>query len=179
LPPINNFFNKFKLNNKMKVISKLLMCALVLSVFAGCSKDDEEKDLPLEGVAGNYKGTITVQGKSPVTGENVDPIPDAVIVITYDAGKKSATLSVNDLLGVGSGVSATATCTVKSTKDNYSLDGSGTASVPTAAAPMQLLVFIANSNIDKAGNADINITVPLSETDTTNVLLVNVKGKKQ
>jgi hypothetical protein len=176
----------------MKVLSKLLMFTLVLSVFVGCKKDDENKDekLPIEGVAGTYKGDIIVN--IPTLG--ADTIDDVFIVITHSSGN-NVSLSVSGAI-LGSASDITATCAVKSTKDSYSLSGS--TNVPSVTIPgleeilkplvpagtvipssISLNVTVKdNSTIDKAGNATINIDAS-NENFSAFVITIKFEGKKQ
>jgi hypothetical protein len=164
----------------MKVISKLLMFALVLSVFAGCSKDDEEKNLPIKDVAGTYKGDLTVL---PIE-EN--PITDVYIEIKYIS---DSTVQIN--IPASSipviPIPISATCTVKSDKEKYSLSGEVTITLPVMG---DLLVVVVNtSSINKSGEAILNMrtTIPVADSSSTvdnpiyNPISITIdfKGKKQ
>jgi hypothetical protein len=127
----------------MKVISKLLMFTLVLSVFAGCKKDD----LPIADVAGTYVGTLTVSIET-------DPIENVSIEIMYVSGN---TAKINIPEGSISVVpiSISASCTVTSSSDKYSLSGEPTITIPDIG---ELKITIDNSSsIDKSGKAVIKM----------------------
>ncbi|MDR1130339.1 MAG: hypothetical protein LBK96_05110 [Prevotellaceae bacterium] len=157
----------------MKMINKLLMIALVSSVFLGCSKDDEDKNLPLAGVSGTYEGAITVAIPSPVTGEAIAPIPTNIL-IAYSSGNNavlSLNLSIPDILPVALPISVT--CAVTSTEDNYSLSGNASIEFPELGT---IGVVIANtSKVDKSGKATIDITATVAEAP----LPVKFEGQKK
>jgi hypothetical protein len=131
----------------MKVISKLLMFALVLSVFTGCKK--EEENLPLEGIAGTYEGTLTVSIEE-------NPIENVSLKITYESGTGA-------IINIPAGsipvvpVAIEAKCTATSDKNKYSL--SGTASVSIPAMGDLSVTISAESNIDKSGKASLKMQV--------------------
>jgi hypothetical protein len=165
----------------MKVISKLLMFTLVLSVFAGCSKDDEEKNLPVKDVEGTYKGDLTVSPIEPA------PIKDVPIEIKYIS---DSTVQINIKEGSISviPVPISATCTVKSDKEKYSLSGKATITLPGMG---DLVVVVANTSSIKSGEAILNMTTTIpvvrpsgeSESDEPTVIMtpikIDFKGKKQ
>jgi hypothetical protein len=161
----------------MKVFSKLFMLTLVLSVFAGCSKDDD--NLPLEGVAGKYGGTITVTGVSPVTGQPIEPMQNVEINIVYNAATKKATLSLNlviaDILGE-TPIPISAPCTVTSTKDSYSL--SGNAEIDLIVLSVSVVVN-SSSAIDKSGKAVIDMLATATVGGNAIPLPIKFEGQKK
>ncbi|MDR2383993.1 MAG: calycin-like domain-containing protein [Prevotellaceae bacterium] len=130
----------------MKVISKLLMFTLVLSVFAGCKKEDE--NLPLKDVAGTYVGTLNVSIEE-------NPIENVSIVVNYNSGNTASIRIPNGSISAVP-VDIDATCNITSDKSKYSLSGTASISIPQMG---ELSVTIANdSYIDKSGKAFFNMT---------------------
>jgi hypothetical protein len=134
----------------MKVISKLLMCALVLSVFAGCSKDkddeekkDEEKKniLPIEGVVGTYLGTFTN-----------NPIQSAIDIKYVSDNTVSINIPANSIPDVNESISIT--CAVTSDKAKYSLSGNATFNIQNDTLSVEITN---NSSIDTLGVIDIKM----------------------
>jgi hypothetical protein len=166
----------------MKIISKLLMLTLLLSVFAGCKKDEDP--LPLKDVAGTYLGTITVK----IIGEDPESIPNIPITITYISGNDVTLNILGALFGLANNI--TAPCTVTSTKDSYSLSGSiDVTDIPIPdpseeeielSEELSLKVTIQNSNIDKSGHAIINMAavIPMQGAEIP-VMTINFDGNKQ
>jgi hypothetical protein len=149
----------------MKVISKLLMFTLILSVFAGCKKDDDEDFT----ISGDYKGTISV-----VMGEANDiEIPDVSLTIqsTTDstASIKIPAGSIPIMLSP-----INVTCSVKSNSDKYSLSSSSTTiTVPDLGA---ISIEIANgSYVTKSGS----IVLILNGEGEGITLNINFTGQKQ
>ncbi|MDR1887269.1 MAG: hypothetical protein LBQ70_05070 [Prevotellaceae bacterium] len=163
----------------MKLFNKLFMMALVLSVFVGCGKDDEQ--LPKE----TYKGTITVVGTlilSDTTSRVVvdTTIANVPITIEYNADKTKATLTIaaGTIPPIADPVKAT--CTVTSTADNYVLSGSTSVSVPILnMGAVSLTVTVSNSTIDKAGHAVLNMTGTGSIGEIPLLLTIGFDGQKQ
>jgi hypothetical protein len=152
----------------MKVFSKLLMLTLVSSVlFAGCSKDE---DLPLEGVAGTYEGTLTVLGGA---------IPNVSITITYSDNKAKLSIPAGSIPIFEAAIEAE--CTVTSDEDKYSISGTVSVSMPVeGSTPILIPVTIENSTISKSGSAIINIKVNLpAEVPPGGTLTAKFEGQKK
>jgi hypothetical protein len=166
----------------MKVFYKLMMFTLLLSVFAGCKKDE---DLPIADVAGTYMGTVsgTMLGQSLLL---QDTLP---ITITYVSGSDVSLSVPGALLRREDAIQAK--CAVTSTKDSYSFSGSTTLEkvalseifpeVPPEAqlpATADLSITVKDSSrIDKSGNADIDINVSVKGANS--LMDIKFKGKKQ
>jgi hypothetical protein len=150
----------------MKVISKLLMFALVLSVFTGCKK--EEENLPLEGIAGTYEGTITLNNPA-------SSIPNVPITIQDVSGNK---VSLNVPGTIFQIEDVKAECTVTSTKDSYSIEGSITLEKITIGEQevAEVKIEVKDSNISASGKAVINM-----EASSGGVSLMTIKfdGQKK
>jgi hypothetical protein len=144
----------------MKMINRLLMIALVSSVFFGCSKDEDPKDdLPKAGISATYRGEFIV---NPQTADAYT-IPNVSIEITYNSGKDSATLKL-DLKSILSNLPTSSpvsvACAITSTKDNYSLSGEKSVAVPEMG---NIGVKVENtSEVDKSGKTTINITATMA-----------------
>ncbi|MDR2027685.1 MAG: hypothetical protein LBQ01_09040 [Prevotellaceae bacterium] len=166
----------------MKVFSKLLMFALVLSAFTfvGC-KDDEkpdekppvEENLPIAGVAATYEGNLIVT--LPVPGALADTSKNVPCVITYDSSSDSISVSfqankISALAALPNTFNIEGKCKVTSDKEKYSFSSSvKNLTIPSVG---DVIVYILNtSSIDKDGNAVINMPVVLAmqqpETPTT------------
>jgi hypothetical protein len=129
----------------MKVISRLLMFTLVLSVFAGCKKEDE--NLPLKDVTGTYVGMITVSIEE-------QPIENVSIEVKYISDNTASIHIPQGSISVVP-VPIDASCTVTSDKSRYSLSGEASISIPEMG---NISVTIANdSYIDKSGKAVLNM----------------------
>jgi hypothetical protein len=142
----------------MKMTNKLMMMALVLGVFFGCSKDE---NLTLAGISGTYSGIITVFGASPVDEESVDPIP-ADILIKHNSEKNNATLSLTLNLNLGTlgeiSLPISVECAVTIT-DSYSLSGETSFESELGV----ISVKIDNSSkINKSGKAVIDLTATVA-----------------
>jgi hypothetical protein len=156
----------------MKMMNKFLMSALVLSVFFGCKKDEEDKNLPLTGIVGTYEGTITIP--------HVDTIVNVPITIAIPTDNSGNTISLTipkDIFPVIS-VQITAPCTVTSDSEKYSFTGS--TSVPMQP-PVEIPVTIEDgSNITKAGVAYIKIKVEVpAGVPQAGTLNVTFDGQKK
>jgi hypothetical protein len=157
----------------MKVFNKLLMFTLILSVFAGCKKDDEKvENLPIADVVGTYKGTITIP--------NVDTVNDVSITITT---LSSASDSVSLVIPQGSipvfPLPINASCQVTSDTAKYSLSGTATVILPDGNIPIPVEVKN-NSHITKTGTAAFNIDVKLPQIVPPGITLpVTFEGEKQ
>lgn len=142
-----------------------MMMALVLGVFFGCSKDEDE-NLPLAGISGTYDGTFTV---------DVSPVPlPTEIVIAYNAEKNKAILTL-DLMSLGltqSPSTISVECTVTSTKDSYSLSGNASFADIPVVGNIDITINNSSSKIEKSGKATIAIT-------TSVVGVVNFDGQKK
>jgi hypothetical protein len=150
----------------MKVFSRLLMMALVLSVFTSCGKDDDgDKNLPLAGIAATYEGTLTI----PL----VDTVPNATIIVGTPSGSNVELKIPTGTIKVMP-VEIKAMCTVTSDSEKYSLSGS--VSVPISDTVSVPITIENSSKIDKTGNADIDIKVSL---DPTMPLVVKFTGRKK
>jgi hypothetical protein len=139
----------------MKIINKFLMTTLILSVFFGCKKDDDEN--PLAVIAGTYEGPILIVGEEEAEFEmEIQSVP---ITIVPDNAGKAIVLTISEGIIPVVPVVISATCPVTINGDNYSF--SGATSIPvsaTAAIP----ITIGNSSITK-GKAEIKIKVELPE----------------
>ncbi|MDR1594557.1 MAG: hypothetical protein LBS43_08770 [Prevotellaceae bacterium] len=155
----------------MKVFSKLLILALVASVFAGCSKDDE--NLPIADIAGTYEGTITIAG--------MGEYPNITINVTYanDAALLSIPVGAIPVFPLA----INATCTVTSDTEKYSLSGTASVTFPVAEdVSIPIPVTIKNtSNITKAGKAvfDIEVALPAEIPNGGVTLVVQFEGQKR
>jgi hypothetical protein len=128
----------------MKIISKVLMFTLILSVFAGCKKDED--NLPIADVAGTYVGTLTV---------SIEEKPIDVSLEIKEVSGNTATVYIPAGSISVLSLPISATCTVTSSSDKYSLSGKPTIAIPGMG---DLEITIANSSIDKSGKAVINMT---------------------
>jgi hypothetical protein len=153
----------------MKISIKFLMMALVLGVCTVACNKDEEK-LPVKDAAGTYIGKITVAG-TEVLDTTVANIP---IEVKYIDGSKASLTVPAAPFGLDTVI--VAECTVTSTADKYQLSGTSSFSgIPVTGLPgvdkiletlgenapdlskTPLTLIIADSSIDKSGNAIINI----------------------
>jgi hypothetical protein len=168
----------------MKVFSNLLIFTLILSVFSGCSKDDE--NLPLEGVAGTYMGSVSVS--------NSDPFPNVPLTITYKSAG-SAELSVGGAM-FGFEEDVKAQCIVTSSKDSYSLTGTGVLGnvdvsdlvgelpeLPEGVIPSLEILIHESSRIDASGNANIvmglSVKLPITGVPEIPEVPITFEGKRQ
>jgi hypothetical protein len=171
-PKLDNLI--IKKIRQMKVFSKLLMFTLVLSVFAGCSKDKDDDNLPIEGVAGKYEGTLSIVG--------MDAIPNVTINITYSDNTVLLSIPAGTIPAFPLPIDAP--CTVTSDKDKYSLSGAASVSFPVSedlSIPIPVTIED-TSNITKAGKAvfDIKVALPVGIPllgGTT--LVVTFEGQKK
>ncbi|MDR1129484.1 MAG: hypothetical protein LBK96_00700 [Prevotellaceae bacterium] len=157
------------------MINRLLMIALVSSVFYGCSKDDDP-NLSLASISATYRGEFTIKVPPAV---DADTISDVDIVITYDSGKDSAILRLDlinlNLTPVSYQVSVA--CAITSTKDNYSLSGEKAVSIPDMG---NIGVKVENSSeVDKSGKATVNITATMPTQAGPMQIPVKFEGQKR
>jgi YbbR domain-containing protein len=139
----------------MKIVNKFFMATLILSVFFGCKKDDD--NLPLTGIVGTYNGTITI---TELNNQEIANVPITVSIPTDNPGN-TITLTIPEGKITVMPAEINAPCTVTSDSNKYSF--SGTTSIPiseTEAIP----ITIENSSITKAGKADIKIIATVSAT---------------
>jgi hypothetical protein len=130
-------------------------------------------NLPLQGVAGEYEGTITIV-------EMGASYPNVTIDITY--ADNAVVLKIPAGAIPVFPLAINASCTVTSDQEKYSL--SGTANVPlpvTENITIPIPVTIKNtSNITKAGKAVFDIEVALPEgVEPGGTLLVKFEGQKK
>ncbi|MDR0385936.1 MAG: hypothetical protein LBH60_07650 [Prevotellaceae bacterium] len=157
----------------MKVFSKLLMLALISSVFAtGCKKDNDppkDENLPLADVAGTYEGTITIPAVDTTTVSiTIGSLVGDSVLLSLPAGAikllQDVPVSVN--------------CYVTSDKDKYVIKGSKTLSLQ-GMPPIPVTVK-ETSNIGKAGNALLYIDVVLpEEAPPGGTLPITFEGEKK
>jgi hypothetical protein len=153
----------------MKISIKLLMMALVLSVFAtGCSKDDDT--LPIQNVAGTYKGTLTIIG--------MDSVYQDVQITVGTPVNNSAVVSIPEGTIALIPIPIVAPCNVTSDNAKYSL--SAALSVPIPDVGTVSITVKNSSSINKAGKADLDIEVALPEgVPPGGTLVIKFDGQKE
>jgi hypothetical protein len=155
----------------MKMMNKFLMIALVLSVFFGCKKDDEDKNLPLAGIVATYEGRITI----PEVRIDTIGVP---IAIAIPAGNSGDTIALTIPAGIFLSVPITVSCTVTSDSEEYSFSSERKA--VTIQEMGDINITVENSSVTKAGKADFKIKVELPEGVPPGVPLnVTFAGQKK
>jgi DUF4097 and DUF4098 domain-containing protein YvlB len=138
----------------MKVFSKLLMLTLILSVFVGCEKDEDE-NLPLANVAATYEGTILIKELDSLKIDSVS------INIGYTSGDSISLTIAEGTISVLP-IEIKASCKITSDKEKYSFSGNVTVPIPADSTNVEIIplpIKIEDSTIDKAGKAAINMAV--------------------
>lgn len=146
---------------KLRSFFVMLLSALCIT-FTSCDKDDDDDktvDYATE-IAGTYKGDVFLgPSETPVA-------PGATITFTrIDVNK--VTLTMNETIA-NLPINVTCESDVVYSNNTYRISGTTQFEMGGAALPVNV-----EGTIDKDGNADINIAIPLASID------VVYKGKKQ
>lgn len=129
----------------------LLLATFALTLFIGCSNDDEDSQpANVDEIVGSYTGVVTnsiEEGETSGVVLILEKVSDSRISITLP----------EELLPVqAEGLDISIPCDVTISNGIYSLSGSTTFSYPPLLNNVP--ITISNSRIDAAGNANINVS---------------------
>lgn len=152
------------MKTKFNLLFVMLLSSLCIT-FTSCSDDDDDDkttDYAKE-IAGTYKGDVFPDGVDQAIAT------DATITITRNSDTNVSLKMEQEIANVGT-IKVDCKSDVAYTSEKYEI-AKTTTTAEVKGMPIPVTV---NGNVDKSGNATINIEIPLLEN-----MKVVYKGKKQ